>query len=220
MVRNMKILPLSAALLAVCLAPVYHAGAQTRYTTQPVGNSIKIDGTSSMHDWEMEGGLIGGFIELGAGVTLDKAQTNLAGLQGDKVPAKAHVIIPVGSMHSKADHLPGVMDDLMKKAMKEGDFPRIEYKLTEMTFKGPHAAGKPFDFDTKGELAIAGKTNKVSFPVTMEPLDGGKLKVTGVAPLKMTDFGVEPPAPNFGLGMMKCGDGVKIIFDWTLKEKK
>jgi hypothetical protein len=31
---------------------------------------------------------------------------------------------------------------------------------------------------------------------------------------------VEPPAPNFGLGLMKCGDDVKIIFDWTLKEKK
>ena len=33
-----------------------------------------------------------------------------------------------------------------------------------MTFKGPHAAGKPFEFDTTGQLAIAGVTNKVSFP--------------------------------------------------------
>jgi polyisoprenoid-binding protein YceI len=67
-----------------------------------------------------------------------------------------------------------------------------------MTFKGPHAAGKPFDFDAKGELVIAGKTNKVSFPITIEPLDGGKIKVSGTAPVKMTAYGVEPPAPNFG----------------------
>jgi hypothetical protein len=67
--------------------------------------------------------VIGGFIEFGAGVTLDKAQAAPAGLQGDKVPAKAHVIIPVSTIHSKAEHLPGVMDDLMQKNMKAAIFP-------------------------------------------------------------------------------------------------
>jgi polyisoprenoid-binding protein YceI len=208
------------AALAVSLAFILHAGAQTRYATQPTGNSVKIDGTSTLHDWEMEGGNIGGFVEFGAGVTLDKTQAAPAGLQGDKVPAKVRVLIPVGSIHSKAEHLPEVMDDLMQKNMKAADFHLIEFTLTEMAFKGPHTAGKPFDFDTKGELVIAGKTNKVSFPVTIEPLDGGKIKVIGTAAVKMTDYGVEPPTPNFGLGVMKCGDDVKIIFDWTLKEKK
>jgi hypothetical protein len=216
----MKILSCSAAVAAVCLAPILHAGAQTHYSTQPVGTSVKIDGTSSLHDWEMEGSSIGGYIEFGAGVTLDKAQSAPGGLQGGKVPAKVHVIIPVSTIHSKADHLPGTMDDLMLKAMKADDFRTIGYTLTEMTFKGPHAAGAPFDLDTKGELVIAGKTNQVSFPVTIEPLDGGKIRVIGAAPVKMTDYGLVPPAPNFGLGMMKCGDGVTIKFDWTLKEKK
>jgi len=216
----MRIPPVSAAALAVCLVSAPHAGAQTRYNTQPIGNSIKLDGTSSTHDWEMEGGAIGGYLELGAGVTLDKAQAAPAGLQGDKLAAKAHAIIFVGSVHSKAEHLPGVMDDLMQKNMKASEFPRIEYTLAELAFKAPHAAGKPFDFDAKGELVIAGKTNKVSFPVTLEPLDGGKIKITGTAAVKMTDYGLEPPAPDFGMGMMKVGNDVKIIFDWTLKERK
>jgi polyisoprenoid-binding protein YceI len=216
----MRILPLSAAALAFGCASLLHVQAQTRYSAQPGGTSVKIDGTSSLHDWEMAGTSIGGFIEFGAGVNLDEAQAAPGGLQGDKIPAKAHVIIPVGSIHSKADHLPEVMDGLMQKNMKAADFPRIEYMLMEMTFKGPHEAGKPFDVDTTGELVIAGKTNKVSFPITLESLDGGKIRVTGAAPVKMTDYGVDPPAPNFGLGMMKCGDDVKIIFDWTLKEKK
>lgn len=206
--------------MAFCLAAVLPAGAQTRYNTQPVGNSVRIDGTSSAHDWEMEGTIIGGYLELGVGVTLDKTQAAPAGLQGDKAPAKAHVIIPVSTVHSKADHLPEVMDGLMQKNMKATDFPRIEYTLKELTFKGPHVAGEAFHFDADGELTIAGATNKVSFPVTIEPLDGGKIKVTGTAAVKMTAYGVEPPAPNFGLGLMKCGDDVKIIFDWTLKEKK
>ncbi len=195
-------------------------GAQTRYNTQPAGNSVRVYGTSTAHDWEMDGSLIGGYIEFGAGVTLDKSQAAPAGLQGGKIPATAYVRIPVGSIHAKVDHLPEVMDSLMQKAMKAENCPRIDFILKEMTFKGPHAAGKPFDLEVAGQLVIAGVTNNASFPVTLEPLEGGKIKVSGGAAVKMTAYGVPPPAPNFGLGLMRCGDDVKVLFDWTLKEKK
>ena len=216
----MRILPWSTAALALWVASPLHLGAQTRYNPQPSGTSVRIDGTSTAHDWEMEGTVIGGFLEIGAGASLDKAQGTPAGLQGDKLPAKAHVIIPVSAVHSKADHLPDVMDGLMQKNMKATDFPIIEFTLKELTFKSPHAAGEAFHFDADGELVIAGATNKVNFPITIEPLEGGKIKVSGTAAVKMTAYGVEPPTPNFGLGLMKCGDDVKILFDWTLKEKK
>jgi len=215
----MKNILLPAA-LAFCLVPMLSANAQTRYNAQPRGSSVRVDGTSTAHDWEMEGGMIGGFLEFGPGVTLDKTQEAPAGLQGDKIEAKAHVIIPVSTIHSKAEHLPGVMDDLMQKAMKAGDFPRVEFTLTGMTFKGPHVAGKPFDLETTGELVIAGATNKVSFPITIEPLGEGKIKVSGSAPVKMTEYGISPPAPVLAGGALRCGDDVKIQFDWTLKEKK
>ncbi len=68
-------------------------------------------------------------------------------------------------------------------------------------------------------LVIAGVTNKASFPVTIECLDAAKIKISGTAPLKMTDYGVPPPAPNFGLGLMKCGDRRQNHFDWTLQAK-
>jgi polyisoprenoid-binding protein YceI len=216
----MKMFPWPIAALALCVAPIFHASAQTRYNTQAIGNSVRLDGTSTAHDWEMEGTIIGGYFELGAGASLDKSQAAPAGLEGSKLAAKAHVIIPIGTVHSKADHLPEVMDGLMQKTMKASDFPRIEYTLKELIFKGPHTAGQPFTFDADGELLIAGVTKKVSFPVTIEPLDSGKIKISGTAAVKMTAYGVEPPAPNFGLGLMKCGDDVKILFDWTLKEKK
>ena len=109
---------------------------------------------------------------------MDKSQAAPAGLQGDKLTAKVACDHP--GQHSlstsKADHLPEVMDGLMqKKNMKAADFPRIEYTLKELTFKGPHTAGQPFTFDADGELTIAGATKRVSFPVTIEPLDGGKI---------------------------------------------
>jgi polyisoprenoid-binding protein YceI len=209
-----------AAALGFCLAPILCANAQTRYNSQPRGNSVRVDGTSTAHDWEMEGPNIGGHIEFGAGVTFDKTQAAPGGLQGDKIPATAHVIIPVSTIHSKAEHLPEVMDDLMQKTMKAGDFPRIEFTLAEMTFKGPHTAGKPFDAEVAGELVIAGVKNKVSFPITIEPLDEGKIKISGTAPVKMTAYGISPPAPVLAIGTLRCGDDVKIMFDWILKEKK
>jgi polyisoprenoid-binding protein YceI len=194
-------------------------GAQTHYAAQPGGASVKIDGTSTAHDWEMEGRIISGLLELPAGVSWDASQTSITGLQGNSLHATVHARIPITCMHSKAEHMPEVMDRLTQEHLKADQFPRIEYVLKEMTFKGPHAPGKPFEFDTKGDLAIAGKTNQVSFPVTIELQDAGKIKIDATVPLKMTAFGVDPPAPNIGLGLMRCGDDVKIIISWTLVKR-
>ena len=208
------------ATLIFGLGAIVPAVAQTRYSSQPRGTSVKIDGTSTAHDWEMEGTLIGGYVEFSPGVKLDAAQTGIQGLKDGNVPVKVHALIPVKSIHSKADHAPDVMDHLMWEHLKEDQFGRIEYSLTDMTFKGPHEAGKPFQFDTTGELSIAGITNKVSFPVTIELVETNKIKVNATVPLKMTTFHVDPPAPNIGLGLMRCGDDIKIIIDWTLMERK
>jgi polyisoprenoid-binding protein YceI len=203
----------------VSLGFIMPATAQTRYNSQPLGTSVKVDGTSTAHDWEMEGKIIGGYIEFGPGVKLDAAQATIQGLNDGKVPVKVHSLIPVTSVHAKVEHMPDVMDHLMQEHLKADQFRIIEYNLTGMTFKGPRAPGKPFAFDTTGDLAIAGVTNKVSFPVTIEVLDAGKIKVNATVPLKMTAFHVDPPAPNIGLGLMRCGDDIKVIIDWTLKER-
>ena len=213
---------LSAGLAALLFSFAWNmpVGAQVRYSSQLRGTSVKIDGTSTTHDWEMEGKMIGGFVEFDPGITLDAAKTTIPGLKSDTVAVKVHALIPVLSMHSKAEHAPDVMDHLMQNTLKADDFGRIEYTLTEMTFKGPHEAGKPFNFDTTGDLSIAGVTNKVSFPVTIEVVDTNKIKVNATVPLKMTSFHIDPPAPNIGLGLMRCGDGITIIIDWTLMERK
>jgi hypothetical protein len=46
-----------------------------------------------------------------------------------------------------------------------------------------------------------------------------KLKITGTANIKMTDFKIEPPAPKIALGLIKTGDPVKIIFDWNVMQR-
>jgi len=52
------------------------------------------------------------------------------------VPAKVHALIPVQSIHSKAEHAPDIMDHLMQKTLLADQFGRIEYTLADMTFKG------------------------------------------------------------------------------------
>jgi polyisoprenoid-binding protein YceI len=168
----------------------------------------------------MEGSLIGGFLEFGAGVQLDAAQATVGGISGDKVPATGHVIIPIRSIHSKADHMPDVMEHLMQDAMKETQFPKIEFNLKEMAFKGPHEAGKPFNFEVTGDMMISGATNAATFSITITQVDADNIKVSGIAPINMPQYGITPPAPSFGLGLMKTGPDVKITFDWALHKKQ
>jgi hypothetical protein len=110
-----------------------------------------------------------------------------------------------------------VMDDLYQAALKETNNPKIFYSLSEMKLKPGHVPGKPFEFDTKGNLAIAGVTHKVSMVVTIENTNKDKLLIVGSCPIKMIDWRITPPAPSFGLGLMKVAPDVTVSFKWVLK---
>jgi polyisoprenoid-binding protein YceI len=106
-----------------------------------------------------------------------------------------------------------LMDDVMHDAMKIKDFKKIEYTLKEMKPKA-HKAGEPLQFDTKGDLTVSGVKKEIDMVVTLEPVEGNKLKASGSKSLKMTDFGIKPPAPTLGLGLIKTADTVKVSFEW------
>jgi hypothetical protein len=202
-----------AALVGVLAAgSVIVAGAQNwvRYEAQP-GGKVKISGTSTMHDWTVEGAIIGGAIELAEGVGIDTAQKAPGGLKEGKLPARVQATIPVRSLKSGKS----AMDSVMMQAMKQTEHPRIEYRLMELTPKaGEHAPGTPFVFDAKGTLTISGVTKTNTMEVKMDRVAPDKLKTTGSAALKMTDFGIKPPAPKMALGLITTGDDVKVEFEW------
>lgn len=202
-----------AALAGAVLVLAVSARAEdmVRYDARP-GSKVRIEGTSTIHDWTMEGQIIGGYMELPKGVVLDPAQATVAGLSGGKLNAHVESSVPVHSVKSGKKG----MDEVMQQAMNEKEHRKIQYHLTEMTFKEPHAAGTPLQFDTKGELSLNGVTNKVSMSVSIESVDQTKLKISGTVPLKMTDFKVKPPAPTIGLGLITTGDDVKVSFEWLV----
>lgn len=195
-----------ALLLAFALTAGTHAQEMTRFNAVPGKSKVQIDGTSTIHDWIVASQLVGGSIELDSTFPTDPAQQPAAG----KVNAKVDVSIPIRQL--KSGKKP--MDEVMYEAMNQKTFPKIEYHLTEMVLKEVPAAGAPLQFDTKGELTVSGVTNKVTMPVTMVRIDKTQLRFTGSTALKMTSYGIKPPAPKIALGLITTGDDVKITFDW------
>src|SRR5688572_16084895 len=198
----------SAKALAVLLLSVVAISAQVRYQSVP-GSKFKIDGTSTVHDWTVESGIVGGFIEFESDSVLDPAKP-----AAGEVKAKVEVTMGVRNIKSTKTS----MDEIMHDTLKVKDHPQIKYVLKELKAQA-RKAGEPLKFDSKGDLTVAGVTKPIDMVVTLVPA-GNKLKATGSKQLKMTDFGMKPPAPALGLGLIKTGDEVTVTFEWLTARKE
>lgn len=209
----MKAVLTKFAALALLAGALTATHAETiRYDARP-GSKLKIDGTSTVHDWTVEGGIIGGFMEFDSNYPLDPAKAN----SDLKVTPKVEVRIPVRSLKSGKS----LMDEIMHDAMRVKDHSQITYVLKEMKLKDPNRkAGSPLEFDTKGDLTVGGKTKSIDMVVSLAPSADGKLKAIGSKTLKMTDFDIAPPSPKVALGFIKTGDEVKITFEWVTAKKE
>jgi polyisoprenoid-binding protein YceI len=197
-----KLAPLVLLTLPLCAAENW-----VRYDALPTGSKAKVDGTSTIHDWTVESRLIAGHVEFDSGFNLDQPAPG-------KINARCVVTIPARQL--KSDNTK--MDNVMYEHIKQKAYPIIEYRLTEMTLKeAPTTPDAPFLFDTKGELAVAGVTNKVQMPVSMTRVGKDKLKFTGSTSAKMTSFGIEPPTL---IAVLSTGDEVKITFEWLAAKKE
>ena len=209
----------TAALLLLAMVSLPAAGQTTTLAARS-GSKMRIEGTSNIHDWQVESPFIGGMLEVGANFPLDPGQAVTPG----KVEAKGDVFIQVRSLKSvekDGKAYSDKMDEVMWEHMRETENKRIVYHLTELTLKeAAKAKDAPYVFEAKGDLAVAGVTNQITMTVNVLPLGDKKLKITGSTNLKMTAYKIEPPAPKIALGMIKTGDDVKLIFEWMLAQRK
>src|SRR5688572_7253961 len=176
------------------------AADSVRFEGRP-GSKIKVDGTSTVHEWTVESQTFKATMEVPADFASNPAAAK---------SAKVEVTIPVRSLKSGKT----AMNNIMWEAMKMKEHPNIVYKLIELTPKAGGAQGTSAQFDAKGTLTVAGVTRTNTMPVTIEKTGDNKAKATGTTTVKMTDFGIKPPAPTVGLGFIKTGDDVKIAFEW------
>jgi hypothetical protein len=214
-------------LLLVTALSLQAADQKTTYAARS-GSKMRIEGTSNIHDWQVESSIIGGMMEVGSGFPTEPGQAATPG----KMDAKAEAFITVRSLKSiekdgrpYSDAMDAIMYEKLKAsedpATKKVPYPRIEYRLSELVLKEvPKAKDGAYVLDAKGDLAVAGVTNKIEMPVNVTPMADKKLKVTGTVTIKMTDFKIEPPAPKLAFGLIKTGDPVKLIFEWILAPRK
>jgi hypothetical protein len=209
----------AAALLLLAMVSLPAAGQTTTLAARS-GSKMRIEGTSNIHDWQVESPFIGGMMEVGANFPLEPGQAVTPG----KIEAKADVFIQVRSLKSlEKDGKPysDKMDEVMWEHMRETENKRIAYHLSELTLKeAPKAKDAPYVCEAKGDLAVAGVTNPITMTVNVLPLGDKKYKITGSTNIKMTSFKVEPPSPKIALGLIKTGDDVKLIFEWMLAQRK
>jgi len=182
---------------------------------------MRLEGTSTAHDWRSESGLILGYLEVGPNFPLEPGQKVTPG----KVEAKGEAKVKVNSLKSKnkdGSYYDDKMDDKMYNMLSYTNHPDIIFRITELTIKEPAKdATSPSLLDAKGDLAVAGVTNNISFPVKVLPLpekDGeNRVKISGEVPLKMSQFGMQPATM---IVVVKTADDVTVKFDWVVGAKK
>jgi hypothetical protein len=85
-----------------------------RFTARS-GSRVRIEGTSNMHDWQVEGSLIGGYVELGANLETGREVTP------GKVAARVEAFIPIRSLKSvdkDGSKYSDRMDEIMYESLR------------------------------------------------------------------------------------------------------
>lgn len=199
--------------IGMALVSALSVSAQTlkNFKSKPGEDTkARVEGTSNIHDWYVEGKLISGILNI------DEAALGKSG----KAAAEVKVIIPVKSLHSSSG---AKMDDVMWEHMdvdKGGDNMKIQYILEELTVKKPAAGNAAAECDSKGSLIIHGVTNKIDMPITIQKVEDDNLKIVGEVKLKITAFNIKPPSPALAMGLIKTGDDIKVIINWRVAPAK
>jgi len=185
-----------------------------RWLIQPGSQSLlRIEGTSSMHDWQVESRMMEGYIELGA-----DALTAVSRAPMERMPLKAKLQIPVRSLKSVGANgkaFSAAMDEVMYHLLRETNNPEIVYTLTESIVAGGPDGLAPWRLDTKGNLLVAGVKKEIATTAKITFADD-ELRFRIETKLKMSDFNVDPPVVKTLDGAVQLAyDEVSITLEGT-----
>lgn len=193
---------LALAFMAAASAPAF-AADMARYMGFP-DSKMRIDGTSTIHDWHAETKLIGGSF------LCDKA-VSLTALKTGKLNGKVAAVMRANSFACSSG---SAMDKIMRAAMNADKHPLISFASDSLEVKSVNQDGTAI-ISAKGDLTVSGVKKPLTLEVKLTPADEGKRATfSGKAKVKMTDHGIKPPAPAVGLGLIKTGDEVTMSFEW------
>lgn len=187
------------AVLSFLPALVRAGGAAEPRTLTASTVSVKIEGMSTLHGWQASAGsaTVTALVQPGgAGILGEVSQGGLK---------KLDLVLDVDSLKSTES---SSMDKNLHHDLESDKFPTIHFSLNSYRLTG-------MTVTAQGVLGIHGQSKPVSLVGLLAVRDGG-LVVSGIYPLAMSDYGVQPPVMMFGT--VKVADAVKIVYSFKLPD--
>lgn len=166
---------------------------QAQTLTVSDASTMRILGTSNLHDWATEVTEINGTAHF---ETQDDGTFEIL---------SAELTIPVLSIKSEKGNK---MDKLTYKALNTEQYSTISFDLTSANVE---TTGSTKTATLTGNLTVSGSTQVVTF----DAISQDNMTWTGTVPMTMTDFGIDPPTAL--LGALKTGDEIQVEFNLVFK---
>ena len=168
------------------------AGAQGIKMNLDPASTIRVDGTSNIHDWHATTSEITATIQVAPPVGASSSVESVT------------LTLPVKSLKSGK----GGLDKNLYKALKADQNPTITFVMK--TYSAA-PSGDAYAAVITGDLTVNGVTRPVQAEATMTSDGKGGLRAVGTSAMKMTDFGVKPVTAL--LGTIRTGDAITVKFD-------
>lgn len=162
---------------------------------------VWLEGSSNVKDWTCKATAMEALIAVDAASVGSRDNAAIAkSLRG------VDVIIPVRGLKCGDRHMEANMYD----ALKAPKPPAIGYIVADFEIT-PSLIGDNLTVEAVGKMSVAGAERPVRMTVKTESLPDGTRRARGTVPIRMTDFGIVPPRPWFGV--LRTADKVLIQFE-------
>jgi hypothetical protein len=197
-----------AVLVLQLLAAAPPAGATTELRLLP-SSQVWLDGKTNVNAWQCVGDSLRADLSIHAAAAdlerrLGDWQRRPSGSRLDGVgeqtagwDAEVELRIPVKALECGN----AAMEHDMRKALRAAQYPEIGYRFVRLSEARYAPAGSvpAFALRVEGEITLAGASRPVTLDVTATQLAPHRYRLRGGLPLRMTDFGIEPPVALLGL---------------------
>jgi polyisoprenoid-binding protein YceI len=189
--------------VSALMAAAATAGAQSasaiRLRLDPT-SELTIEGTSTLHDFHCKTNKLNAYVDVDPGYTKD-----LTKVARPIAAVKVNIVVKTLSCGN------GQMDNNMYSTLKANENQLIKYTLSGYDILDGSASPSSFAANTKGTLMVAGQERPIAMKISAERTADGKAIAQGEQTLRMSDFGIAPPA--FMFGRLKVGDQIKVKFN-------